>query len=400
METAAARAQPAQLDWSRLASCHRSETPGLFRVVAPWSADAAYRLAIAICRPSRAGIRFFTLPAVRFFVGQAEIRAPGALLPDERDVSGEDYLRRLQAWAPDEAVSLEIEAPLIADVAAWMRVRNFLWAWCAHLGCPARPIVAHLLLGRYRREAIAHRDAALIFPLSGQVALTCARSGHQVAVAGAGALLYRPCGEAWQETGDAGCIALRLTMPRHRVGATRELLDLFASLVPTERPDGDAVPSLPVRGTGADGALELPAMLARNADALGAWVAGASADLADSVHRLARASACALEPVPGRLASPTLASGDRVRTVPGARILEVPAGAGARLWAVNGHTLAVDDTPASGALRETLARGGAWSVDALCGADAVLRTVLAQLQSVRGVVPDGPAAVGNRDGEP
>ncbi|MEN5059900.1 hypothetical protein [Luteimonas sp. TWI1416] len=400
MDTAAAQAQPAQLDWNRLALCHRSEAPGLFRAVAPWSAAAAYRLAVAICGPSRSGIRFFTLPAVRLFVGEAEIRAPGALLPDERDRSGEGYLRRLQAWAPDDPVSLEIEAPLIADAAAWRRVRNFLWAWCAHLGCPARPIVAHLLLGRYRREAAAHRDAALIFPLSGQVALTCARSGHPVAAAGAGALLYRPCGEAWQETGDGSCVALRLGIPRHRVGATRELLDLFASLLPTERPDGDAVPSLPVRGTGVDGALELPAALARNADALGAWVAGASADLADRVHRLARASACALEPVPGRLALPALASADRVRTVPGARILEIPAGEGVRLWAVNGHTLAVDDTPASRALRMTLAGGGAWTVDALCGADPALRAVLAQLQSVRGVVPDVPAAVGHRDGGP
>ncbi|ASR44123.1 hypothetical protein BEN78_12820 [Xanthomonas citri pv. mangiferaeindicae] len=206
---------------------------------------------------------------------------------------------------------------------------------------------------------------------------------HRVAP---GQLLCRPPGEAVEVAEDPGCVALRLDIPVQRTASVRELIALFASLVQAERYPEGLVPYLPATPTcAADGAIVLPDALARDVEALGDVAAGPNAELAQRVQWIARASACALEPVPGCAAVPDLAPDDRIRTVPGTRILEIPAGEGMLLWAVNGHTLAVEATPASRRLREALMRDGASTVAALCGPVAALQTTLAQLCAARGV---------------
>ncbi|WP_197076444.1 hypothetical protein [Luteimonas sp. FCS-9] len=394
MDTASASAPAAAFDWDRLAACHRQGRPVCLPVTPLWPVASAHRLAIAIARPSRAGIRFFAVPAVRFFAGNAEIRAPGARLPDERDDSPQAYLRRLRHDCPDVPAWLEIESPLVADAAAWGHVRDFLWGWCERLGCPTRPVTAYLLLGRYRRDVATHGVATLIVPLLGRVMVRPA-AGGDAQLAGPGQVLYRPPGEGMEAADAAGCVALRLEIPVQRTASARELVELFASLVqPEVHPEG-GVPALPsVPAVAADGAVALPDALARGVEALGGFVAGPTAELAHRVQWLARASACALEPAPGCAKAPVLSPADSIRAVPGARILETAAGEGTWLWAVNGHTLAVDATPASGALRGALARGGASTVAALCGSDPALRAALAQLCAARGVVREAADVAG------
>lgn len=385
MDMATAPAHAGAFDWDRLAACHRAGRAVCLPAPPLWPIASAYRLAIAICRPSRAGIRFFSVPALRFFAGDTEIRAPGALLPDARNASAGAYLRRLATECPDAPAWLDIESPLVVDPATWRDVRGFLSGWCERLGCPVRPVASHLLLGRFRRSTNDRRAATLLLPLLGQVAVTQSAGGDTQRVA-PGQLLYRPPGEAVEVAEDVGGVALRLDIPVQRTASTRELIALFASLVQPERYPEGLVPYLPATpACAADGAIVLPDALARDVEALGDFAAGPNAELAQRVQWIARASACALEPVPGCAELPDLAPDDRIRSAPGTRILELPAGEGMRLWAINGHTLAVEATPGSRRLREALMRGGSSTVAALCGSEPVLRDALAQLCAARGV---------------
>ncbi|WP_255217465.1 hypothetical protein [Myxococcus sp. AM010] len=73
-------------DWARFASRHWERTPTRLRLGAPLiSPEQAFQGLVSVSAPFRLGTRFRALPDVRFFADTARLRAPGTLLPGEKD---------------------------------------------------------------------------------------------------------------------------------------------------------------------------------------------------------------------------------------------------------------------------------------------------------------------------
>ena len=391
--------EPGQIpahDWDRFVAQHWARTPARAALgAAPLDADHAFRLVREIARPFRAGMRFFMLPALRFHVGDADIRAPGDLLPDDGDVAIRDYLQRLDARLRPGAPWLEIEQPLVADPAAWAAVRGFLQDLWDRVGCPLQPIAASLTLGRYVRERAV--DASiLLLPLDGEVRVRIAPPGADGGAvrdwsAGPGQLIYWPAGwRARERSEDA--LALQLSVPQAPAALADEVRDLaIGMLQPVLYPDG-ATPAFPVEpAREADGGTGLPAPLQRLVCELSAFASGQDLETALQVRWASRRSACALEPAPPRGRPPPLRDEDCIRMAPGARIAVMPVGEGMAVWAVNGHALGVPASAGADAMRHRLEAGGTHRVADLCGApdpDPALRVALDRLHAARGVALD------------
>ncbi|WP_242106986.1 hypothetical protein [Luteimonas aquatica] len=365
-----------RFDWDGFVARRWARVPA--RLASPeWPGlrDRAFRLAVEISKPFRRGMRFFTLPNVRFFAGGEEIRAPGALLPGVRDRDLPGYLQRLAARLPNDLARVEIEQPLMADAAAWDEVRGFLAGLCDRVGCPLSPIVASLVLGRFDRHHAHANESVLLVPLQGEIrvrfedAVVPARFGNAISLAcRPGRMLYWPAGCRVRERCAEGGLALRLVIPHDPAAPLEEVRKLFATMRQAEIHPRDETPYLPFPPRKrANGAVAVPAVLARMHRALAQAEAVEQAEQALRVQWASRVSACALEPVPGFVACDALQPRDRVRMADGARIVMMPMGAGVAVWAVNGYAFAVQDTPASELLRRRLTEGGVHTVAELCG---------------------------------
>ncbi|WP_152540926.1 hypothetical protein [Luteimonas huabeiensis] len=388
--------EPGQIpahDWDRFVARHWARSPSLTALdAAPLGTVDAFDLVREIARPFRAGMRFFMLPALRFRVGDVDIRAPGDLLPDDGDATAGDYLRRLDARLSPDAPWLEIEQPLVADPAAWAAVRSVLQGLWDRVGCPLQPIAASLTLGRYVREW-APDASVLLLPLHGEVRVRIAPPGADGGAvrdwsAGPGHLVYWPAGWRARERSERA-LALQLRVPQAPAALVEEVRDLaIGMLQPALYPDGATpmFPAEPAREPG--GGAALPEPLQRLVRELPAFAQSPDLETALRVKWAGRCSACALEPVPPRGQPPPLRDEDRVGLAPGVRIVAMPVGAGMEVWAVNGHAVGVPASAAGDALRRRLEAGGRHRVADLCGApghDPALRLALDRLHAARGV---------------
>ncbi len=352
------RGVPAAIEWGRFAAEHWQRSPALLPLpAAPLSADEAFALIDAVVRPFRTGLRFFALPALRFRVGDTEIRAPGDLLPDREapdrvDATIAGYLQRLGARGGDDPAWLEIDQPLMADVAAWSAVRDFLQDLWRHTGVPVQSILAQLALGRYQHEADCSATVFLL-PLYGDVDVAIEEVGKPAApcawTASAGDLVYVPGGWRLRECCASGALVLRLTLPQAEETLVREVRELaIAMMQPVLHPDG-ATPMVPVDGTvGPQDPLDA---LVR---ALPECVRGRDFETALQVTWAARRSACALEPAPARAVHAPLQADDRIHLALGTRIVSLPMTGGVAVWAVNGHVFAMREGAAGESLRRRL----------------------------------------------
>lgn len=340
---------------------------------------------------------------MRFFVGDAEIRAPGELLPGSRDRSASSYLRRLAARFPHAPICLDIEQPLLLDYPAWNGVRKALSGLWDVVGHPVMPVSCTFSLGRLRDEG-KPGHAVLMWILQGEarVALRPRANrgrGRETVLRGkSGDLLYWPSSHRARE-GGADCFAMRLSIPETADGLHDSVKALLASLLqPVLYPDG-RTPYLafPAR-TAKDGATMPPDAFVRLSETLASGADGDAIAQALRVQWISRVSACGLEPMPAPQERPALRATDRVRLSDGARIVRMPHDAAILLWAANGYAFAVENAPRYARLHAALSDGTQHRVGdffrprGAAAQDRALSALLDGLHAVRAIELAGPDA--------
>lgn len=396
------------LDWDRFLDEHWERAPARLRCdVPPLSPGDAFRAAAAACAPFRAGTRFRALPDVRFFSGDAQIRAPGTLLPGPRDRSLDDYHRRVAARLGDQRFQLFIEAPLVVDFALWARVRDLIAGLIERVGFPVLPIACDLALGNFARSprGLTKRPhhAVLAIVLRGRVRVRLwdrlwddppneivdfdrhVRDAVTLE-AGAGDLLYWPA-RFWhiEQCRDArgGCMVLRLWIPAPGARSTDAVKAALTDLLDEHHDHDGAVPFLPVSSRRA--ARIDP--LARAAERVARLSRSAELTSALRILWAKRVSAHGLEPVPAaREATRPLDPADVICADPGGHAVRMPGETGAWIWAINGHAFALHGERAAARVLRQLAAGPARVGDLCRGASSSgIRTFLDALHRLRAI---------------
>lgn len=361
----------------------------------------------AASAPFRAGTRFFSLPDMRFSVGDAEIRAPGELLPGSRDRNASSYLRRLAARFPHEPVCLDIEQPLLLDYPAWNSVRKALSGLWDEVGYPVMPVSCAFSLGRLRDQG-KPGHAVLMWILQGEASVALrphadrGRGRETILRGTSGDLLYWPSSHRASHRareGGADCFAMRLSIPETPDGVHDSVEALLASLLqPRLYPDG-RTPYLafPAR-TANDGATVSPDAFVRLSETLRSAADGDAMAQALRVQWISRVSACGLEPVPAPQERPALRATDRVRLSDGARIVRMTYDAATMLWAANGYAFAVENAARYARLHAALSDsthhrvGDFFRPRGAATQDRALSALLDGLHAVRAIELAGPDA--------
>jgi hypothetical protein len=411
-----------ELDWDRFVDRRWERAPA--RLPArlggpPIRPDDAFRAAAAACAPFRAGTRFRALPDVRFFAGDAQIRAPGALLPGPRDRAVDDYHRRIARQLGGERFQLFIDQPLVVDFPLWAGVRDWITDLVARVGVPVLPIACDLAIGNAARtpRGLARRPhhAVLALVLRGRVRVRLwerlwgdppnelvdfdRHEGEAVTLeAAAGDVLYWPA-RFWhieQHVGRAAdaSMLLRLWIPTRGARSTDVVKEVLADLLDGALDQDGAVPFLPFPPRG-----EAPAApLARAAAGLAELSRAPALARALRVVWARRVSACGLEPVPAaREAARPLDLSDLVRADPRGRPVRMPAGGGEWIWAVNGHAFALAGQRVAARVLRRLDGGGPVPVADLCRAEgggwsAGARALVDELHRLRAIDVVDPGA--------
>lgn len=404
-----------ELDWDHFVDEHWDHAPVRLRAPfarPPLAPEEAYRAAAIACAPFRAGTRFRALPDVRFFVGDAQIRAPGALLPGPRDRSPDDYCRRVAAKLGDARFQLFVDAPLMVDFPLWASARDLIAGLIARVGFPVLPIACDLSLGNFARtpRGLAKRlhHSVIAIVLRGRVKVRLwdrlwddppneivdfdRHARDAVTLEGrTGDILYWPP-HFWhveQCIGPAshGCMLLRLWIPAQGARPTDVVKAALSDLLDERLAHNGTVPFLafPPRR---DPLIE---PLARAADCLTALSRSAELTSALRIQWAKRVSAYGLEPVPAVLQSARpLDPSDVVRADSGGRAVRMPGDGGEWIWAANGHAFALQGNRAAASVIRWLDSGHPVRVDELCRADRVatssgIRALLDVLHRLRAI---------------
>jgi hypothetical protein len=162
------------LDWAKFVRRHWEKAPAHLSLGAPViPPEQAFQSIITASEPFRLGTRFRALPDVRFFVGAAQLRSPGKLLPGARERDADSYLRRASAQLKQKGVQLLVEQPLLLDFSLWNDVRGFVRGLLERVGVPVLPIVSEFVLGNFARspQGVVKRlhHSLLILVLHGRV---------------------------------------------------------------------------------------------------------------------------------------------------------------------------------------------------------------------------------------
>lgn len=404
------------LDWDAFVDRHWERAPA--RLPAPFTSPPippgdAFRAAAVACAPFRAGTRFRALPDVRFYAGDAQIRAPGALLPGPRDRGPGDYHRRVAGRLGAERFQLFIDQPLVVDFPLWARARDLVAGLVRRIGVPVLPIACDLALGNAARTprglARRQRHAVVALVLRGRVRVRLwerlwgdppnetvdfDRHAREAVTleATAGDLLYWPA-RFWhieQHVGRAteGSMVLRLWIPSRGAPSTDVVKQVLAELLDDALEQDGAVPYLPFPPRREP----LAPPLARAAACLAQLTRSAELTRALRVLWARRVSAHGLEPVPAaRQEVRPLDLSDVVRADPGGRAVRMPAGAGEWIWAVNGHAFALAGHRTAARVLRRLDAGRPVRVGDLCRAErggtpsAGVRALLDELHRLRAI---------------
>jgi len=383
-------------DWARFAREHWEQSPTRLRLGHPLlPPEQAFRGLVSVSAPFRLGTRFGALPDVRFFADTARLRAPGTLLPGEKDASAAAYLQRVtRKLGPARGFQCFVEQPLVLDYAQWDCVRGFLDGVLEQVGVPMLPIVSDLWLGRFRQppQGAARRAHHSRFTVVLQGRL---RVRHWTEDAGraramearAGDVLYAPS-HVWQEeTSDEGALALRLWIPVRGSEPLDAVKGLAVKLLDGQLGPDRAVPFLTYPWK--RGRARVPP-LERAARALQDVTSGPDLRQALRIVWARRVSASALEPVPPPRPPQPLEEDAFVRKAQPGRVVRMLDSPGQWLWAVNGHAFA-GPGPFAAHVLDALAPGVPVRVGALCslarGASqrAQVRALLETLHALRGI---------------
>jgi hypothetical protein len=421
---AAEPARHGELDWDRFLDRHWDKAPARLRAPfrpPPVSPEDAFRAAALACAPFRAGTRFRTLPDVRFFVEDAQIRAPGTLLPGPRDRRLEQYHQRVVGRLGGRRFQLLVDQPLMVDFPLWASVRDLIAGLVVRVGFPVLPIACDLALGNFARtprglaKRLHHSVIALV--LRGRVRVRLwerlwddppneivdfDRHLREAVTldAEAGDILYWPA-RFWhveQSIGRArhACMSLRLWVPAHGARPTDAVKEVLAELLDEKLDSDGTVPFLPFPPRRDP----LAEPLARAADCVTELSRGPELTRALRIVWARRVSAYGLEPVPSRLeeARP-LDPSDLVRADPVGRAVRMPGGNGEWIWAANGHAFALQGHRAAARVLRLLDSDAVVRVGELCRSDRggapspgilAFLDVLHRLRAIR-VVAEEPA---------
>ncbi len=428
------RKSQGELDWDRFLDNHWDKEPACLRAPfdrPPVPPEDAFRAAAVACAPFRAGTRFRALPDVRFFIEDAQIRAPGTLLPGPRDRDLHHYHRRVAGRLGKQRFQLFVDQPLMVDFPLWARVRDLVAGLVMRVGFPVLPIACDLALGNFARppRGLAKRlhHSVIMLVLRGRVRVRLwerlwddppneivdfdrhARDAVTLE-AGAGDILYWPA-RFWHveqcigRASDA-CMALRLWIPAQGARPTDVVKEVLADLFDEKLDHDGTVPFLPFPALCAGRCSVGPARrdplagpLARAAGCLAQLSRGPELTRALRVLWAKRVSAYGLEPVPSAdQTARALDPSDLVRADPGGQAVRMPCGEGEWIWAVNGHAFALQGHRAATRVLRLLDSGHAVRVGDLCreergGAHAsgvrALLDVLHRLRAIR-VVGENP----------
>jgi hypothetical protein len=418
------RAERGQVDWDRFVDRDWDRRPARLRRHLPGppvSPEDAFRAVAAACAPFRAGTRFRALPDARFFVEDAQIRAPGSLLPGPRDRGLDGYHRRVAGRLRGRRYQLFVDQPLLVDFPLWARVRDLVAGLLERVGVPVLPIACDLAIGDFARtprgfsKRLHHSVVALVLrgrlrvrlweelwdsPPNEIVDFDSHAESAMTLEAGAGDILYWPA-RFWhiEECVERarGCMVLRLWIPSHGARPTDAIKETLADLLADKLGGDGAVPYLRFSPRAA------ARPLARAADRLAELSRGAELTQALRVEWAKRVSACGLEPVPAAREAAPLRPTDLVRADPGGRAVRMPGGRGEWIWAVNGHAFALQGHRAAERVRRALESGEPVRVGDLCRPERggtssngiqVLVDLLHRLRAISIVAPGQPGRGG------
>ncbi len=383
-------------DWARFVRRHWEKTPARLSLGQPLiPPEQAFQAVVAASGPFRFGTRFGTLPDVRFFVGEAQLRAPGELLPNEEDRNVGAYVRRVAAARGREKFQLLVEQPLLLDFALWDGVRGFVRGLLERVGVPVLPIVSEVFLGNFARapHGAVRRPHHAVFTLVLQGGLKVRHLPEATPLeARAGDVLYTPSGFSQLEACRGSCLALRLWLPVRGARPSEAVKDVLVRLLERRLPEADEVPFLDYPGrrprAGAATSIE---PLERVASGLEALTHGEDLQQALRVIWTRRVSACGLEPAPPPREHPPLEDAHLVRQAPNTHVVRMPVGAGQWIGAANGHAFPLHGHDEVAQVLQSMESGATLQVGELCrrarrgSRREALRTLLETLHALRAI---------------
>ncbi|ATB40756.1 hypothetical protein CYFUS_006212 [Cystobacter fuscus] len=374
-------------DWETFVRCNWEKAPALLSLGHPVVPPAqAFRSLVTASEPFRHGTRFRALPDVRFFVENAQLRAPGKLLPGARERDVERYIRRASALLGHKAFQLLVEQPLLLDFSLWNDVRDFVRGLLERVGVPVLPIVSDLLVGNFARspQGVAKRlhHSVFILVLHGRMRIRVWKklwgdppnetvgfdrhlSEATTLEAQAGDILYVPSRSFHLEECREPCMALRLWIPARGSRPTLVVKELLTKLMDHRLAHDHTVPYLEYSGRRRKGARSPVEPLERAARAF--EEVARSPDLPQALRIIwaRRVSACGLEPAPPPRELQPLDDSSLVRGAPRGHIVRMLDSSGQWIWAVNGHVFPGSGSAEAVQVLESLESGAALRVGEL-----------------------------------
>ncbi|MET0403863.1 MAG: DUF6624 domain-containing protein, partial [Cystobacter sp.] len=383
------------IDWASFARHHWEKAPGVLSPEAPIvPGERVFRTLVEASAPFRFGTRFRALPNVKFLTGNAQLRAPGTLLPGPGDDDVGSYLRRVADKVGGRRSQLLVEQPFLLDFFLWDRLRGFLQGLFERVGLPVLPVSTEVFVGDFARaprgvEARPHHSLFLLV-LQGRLRIRVSTSPATVLEAREGQVLYVPSRAEYVEECRGRCMALRLWIPMAGAPPVEEVRELLVTLLDEQMSPEGPVPLLPYpwrrgrQGTGAP-----IASLSRVARGLEALIQGPDLEQALRILWAQRVSAGGLEPVPPPLDVPPLEDATLVRGVPHVRVVRMEDSPGQWIWAIHGHAFPMQESPESSQILDVLRSGEAVRVSELCrvarraSQRAMIRQLLETLHALR-----------------
>ncbi|TXH77320.1 MAG: hypothetical protein E6Q88_01600 [Lysobacteraceae bacterium] len=311
---------------------------------------------LAGCRPFRDGTRFEALPDLRYWRDGAHIRAPANELPNDNDIDVQAYLRRLRRAHPRADIELRVDEPLILDAPLWERARGLLRELLGGVGVPISPVTTALVLScRASPMAAAKRAAA------GDILVQVLLYGEMRWRGGAAEYRLRP-GDAIRLLAHghamrceaARALWLELRIPSFAADLETMIENLMTRLLSSAREEEDTPHDLPFPPPRR--ALSPMPWMQRLAEELSANRTHAALQQALEISWMMRLSTHGLEPPVPVANVARLRRTDRVRLCVES-VVRRRVDRRNWVWAVNGHPLAMEDSPALSAVWSRLCDG-------------------------------------------
>ncbi|WNZ09943.1 JmjC domain-containing protein [Streptomyces sp. 11x1] len=366
---AVAVAVETEFDWTTFAERYWDRAPVLFRGLSPTPFEVSEVFRAAVQAGSCVGPEERVPPHAQLTVERVQRDTADGLLPTAEDGGFDGYDTRLAARLGASRYALVVNDFHAFDAALWSRERTFYAGLWEAVGLPVTGAITTLFHGTYEHSPVGvHKDrfATFMFGLRGRkrmrfwprrpwdeaVSTKVDYTGHLPgsfsADVGPGDLLYWPADyyHVGESATTSPATSVNVGVPRDEHHAGYEVEALIADLDPTRltgRGSLDTLLHVPeaevgAPGPGADGLLSpvLPEALGGAVRALAAFARPERTGPRVTTVSLRHWTSGGFAPAPAAAAPLPLADADRLRTVPGARVLWAPDGDDRTLCTANG----------------------------------------------------------------